>query len=277
MEKDIKALLVFYGITLPVSLIMELILIYTGAGIFMSLLMWVPGITGIICANVFYPKQKAIGLTFKIKPLYVIAAFVIPVLYLVPSYLVSWLILKDPTAGLDVVAGSISGGMAGDAPAWIVILISLPLLFFASAMTATGEELGWRGFAYPVLQRVYGPKRAVLINSFIWALWHIPMMIGGVYQAAVNPVYGVISFIVMVMLISICFCWTRSVSGSVIPAIILHSVHNAIDQAYLQPLSTDAKVPYLAGEQGILTILFAAIISVIVILSWSRKLKASSK
>ena len=46
----------------------------------------------------------------------------------------------------------------------------------------------------------------------------------------------------------------------------LHATHNLVDQRYLQPLSTDPRVPYLAGEQGIITILIAAVIAAAVLL-----------
>ena len=50
------------------------------------------------------------------------------------------------------------------------------------------------------------------------------------------------------MLVTVIYCWLRSVSGSVITAILLHAVHNELDQLYLQPLSSNEKVPYYAVE-----------------------------
>ena len=53
-------------------------------------------------------------------------------------------------------------------------------------------------------------------------------------------------------------------------AVLLHAAHNAVDQTYLQALSTNTKVPYYAGEQGFITIILIAIISLIVILAWKK-------
>lgn len=271
MSKEKKSLLVFYGITLPVSLIFELLYIFTKSDLFVSILMWVPGITGIVCSKVFFRNQGALGFKFKIKPLYIILSIVIPVVYLVLTYVLAWVVLKDPTTGIDTLPQAVLGEWGEGIPGGIYFAVSfIPFLIF-SALSAAGEELGWRGFAYPVLEKEFGRVKAVLINGFIWALWHLPLILGEVYQSNVNIVYGIVSFIVLVMLVTVIYCWLRSVSGSVITAILLHAVHNELDQLYLQPLSSNEKVPYFAGEQGIFTIAVVAIIAILVIAVWKKQ------
>ena len=256
MEKrDKKSLMIFYAVTMTVSTAVMVVSVILNSTDIIGLAMWVPGIVGIICAKVFYPKQKVLGIAVKFKFRYVVYGILIPFLYLVPSYLIAWAAL-----GADINTDF----------SWLPAIIQFPFIIVASALTAAGEEIGWRGFAYPVLERLFVPRKACIINCSIWALWHFPIIIGGIYQAQVNLVYGMISFFIMILLIGTVFCWTRSVSGSVIPAILLHSVHNAVDQVYLQPLSTNEKVPYLAGEQGIITIISAAIILTAVIISWRK-------
>jgi membrane protease YdiL (CAAX protease family) len=38
-----------------------------------------------------------------------------------------------------------------------------------------GEEIGWRGFALPRLQRKYNPLIATSILGFFWLAWHLPL------------------------------------------------------------------------------------------------------
>ena len=271
MSKEKKSLLVFYGITLPVSLIFELLYIFTKSDLFVSILMWVPGITGIVCSKVFFKNKGILGFKFKIKPFYIILSIVIPVIYLVLTYVLAWVVLKDPTTGIDTLPQAVLGEWGEGIPGGIYFAVSfIPFLIF-SALSAAGEELGWRGFAYPVLEKEFGRVKAVLINGFIWALWHLPLILGEVYQSNVNIVYGIVSFIVLVMLVTVIYCWLRSVSGSVITAILLHAVHNELDQLYLQPLSSNEKVPYFAGEQGIFTIAVVAIIAILIIAVWKKQ------
>ncbi|SEG41043.1 CAAX protease self-immunity [Butyrivibrio sp. Su6] len=268
-NNDKKSIVVFYVITLLISAVVEGITIITGCRATILILMWVPGIVGIICSRVFYPKAHALGVK-KFKPRYLLLAILIPNAYLIPSYMLSWAILKDPTIGVDELAQRFTNGIAFDIPGICVLFIAFIPMLILSMVTAAGEELGWRGYAFPILARLYGTKKAILINGSIWAVWHMPIILSGQYQASVNIIYGLISFFIEVMILTMIFCWSRNSSGSVIPAIILHASHNLVDQSYLQPLSTNANVPYLSGEQGIITIIVGALVAIVL---WSVKNK----
>ncbi|WP_458459655.1 CPBP family intramembrane glutamic endopeptidase [Pseudobutyrivibrio sp.] len=268
-NNDKKSILVFYIVTLLISAVLEGITIVTGCMATVLILMWVPGIVGIICSRVFYPKKQALGIK-KFKLRYLLLAILIPNAYLIPSYMLSWAILKDPTIGVNELALKFTNGVVFDIPGVSVLFIAFIPMLLLSMVTAAGEELGWRGFAFPILKRIYGTKKAILINGGIWAVWHMPIILSGQYQASVNIIYGLISFFIEVMILTVIFCWSRKVSGSVIPAIILHATHNLVDQSYLQPMSTNANVPYLSGEQGIITILMGILI---VMIFWVAEVK----
>jgi len=97
--------------------------------------------------------------------------------------------------------------------AWYALLIiGIPLVFYAAAamqgqrftdpfpfdslaayllaallMAIKGpvEEIGWRGFALPLLQRTFAPFWAGLILGIIWGIWHLPaFLLSGTPQSA---------------------------------------------------------------------------------------------
>jgi membrane protease YdiL (CAAX protease family) len=54
-------------------------------------------------------------------------------------------------------------------------LPTLPQHFVALALVPIVEEIGWRGFALPRLQRRYSRLTAALILGAVWAVWHVLM------------------------------------------------------------------------------------------------------
>jgi len=52
-----------------------------------------------------------------------------------------------------------------------VFIVYLYIFIF----TALGEEIGWRSFALPKLQKIFTPFATSLILGLIWAVWHLPL------------------------------------------------------------------------------------------------------
>jgi len=62
-----------------------------------------------------------------------------------------------------------------------VYLVSL-LLF---AIKGPVEEIGWRGYALPMLQRIMSPFFAAILVGIVWGFWHLPaFFLSGVPQSA---------------------------------------------------------------------------------------------
>jgi membrane protease YdiL (CAAX protease family) len=70
-----------------------------------------------------------------------------------------------------------AGGVAARVAVNIVVglVVVSGLAFF--------EEIGWRAWLLPRLLARTGPRRAVLIVAVLWALWHVPFVLSGVYPA----------------------------------------------------------------------------------------------
>lgn len=87
-----------------------------------------------------------------------------------------------------------------------------------------GEELGWRGFALPRLQRNFSPVLATLILAFVHLFWHLPTYWLG--QGIHNvPFVYVLAF---VFGWTFAFNWLYNKSGgSLIFAVGFHAISNA--------------------------------------------------
>jgi membrane protease YdiL (CAAX protease family) len=86
----------------------------------------------------------------------------------------SWLLFLLLGIPVIFVAGALWKGNVDTAPLltepWPALLAALAFMLVLGPI----EEIGWRGFALPLLQRRMAPFWAGLVLGLIWALWHLP-------------------------------------------------------------------------------------------------------
>ncbi|MEM3365993.1 MAG: type II CAAX endopeptidase family protein [Candidatus Methanomethyliaceae archaeon] len=98
------------------------------------------------------------------------------------------------------------------------------------------EEVGWRGYALPALQRKYSTLASSLIVGVFWALWHAPHFAVRDSVMAVN--YHNFAFFFMFMLIfSISYTWIyNSTKGSLFSVSLYHASTNSANIVFfLEP------------------------------------------
>ena len=204
-------------------------------GAYVFALMWCPGTSGLVTRLIFQHNVRGEGWGGFFSR-WSALAYVLPLGYSIVVYGLVWL---TGAGGVDLHR------------------FQYPILYFLafgsaqSLLSATGEELGWRGFLVPTLARTMSLAKVGLISGAIWAAWHVPLIVFADYNHGAPAWYSVLCFAVMVTSMGIPFAWLRLRSGSVWPAAILHASHNLFVQAFFDRVTVDTgPTRYLTGEFG---------------------------
>ncbi len=86
---------------------------------------------------------------------------------------------------------------------WLTVLVTL--------LGPVAEELFFRGFAYPVVKKRIGAKKAIILVSVVFSILHM----------------NVVSFF-PILLLGILLTYLYEKTGSLIPSIVVHIVHNSL-------------------------------------------------
>ncbi len=137
-----------------------------------ALTVWSPGLAAILLSALAAGKKGVSGL---LRPLLALR---------VPAVLIAFALLFEPikwaaACGIDLLLGH--QVVLGDVPLLrhfgvkAAYMIPVALLFVLP--NAIGEEIGWRGYALPRLQKKYTPMVATVVIGLFWGVWHLPMWI----------------------------------------------------------------------------------------------------
>jgi hypothetical protein len=129
---------------------------------------------------------------------------------------------------------------------------------------ALGEEIGRRGYLQPHLMSL-GRNRALFLVGLVWGTWHMPLIF--LVPAVGFPTGNLLLFFPLfygtIVAASFIYGYLRIYTGSVWPASIAHSVHNAawsILGAFTLVTASPLLVNvYLVGDFGILIFIGAVI------------------
>ena len=109
----------------------------------------------------------------------------------------------------------------------VLFLYVLAGFFFLFAGGPFFEEIGWRGFALPRLQRLYGPLVGSLVLGVLWGLWHLPLFLIPSWDTPHGSVLDVALFVVLVLALTVVLTWVfNNTKGSVLLAILAHGSLN---------------------------------------------------
>lgn len=133
----------------------------------------------------------------------------------------------------------------------------------------TLEELGWRGFAWPLLQAAmkHPLRAALLLGTLHWA-WHLPRevltLLGGVDPAGFLAAQGVFWALCLALAVVAGYC-VNLAGGSVWPAVIVHGGTN---------LWSKALSDHVAPSFGLIDLrtLILVLLALVIVLAAGRQL-----
>jgi membrane protease YdiL (CAAX protease family) len=110
-------------------------------------------------------------------------------------------------------------------------------IFLLMVVLVPFEEIGWRGYALPRLQSLWGALWASVILGTLWSSWHLPLIwIKGSYQESQSPLTYILVFTVTILPISVLFTWIYNhTKGSLFLASVFHASINISDASLIIP------------------------------------------
>ena len=213
----------------------------------------IPALPGVTVIGTFGPMVAAVILTaresgraglrslfgrvvrWRVAPIWYAVALLGPLMITLGAMVleVAFLGGRPPSLGL----------LIGELPSTLLTILvnAVYMLIFVTL----GEEVGWRGYALPVLQARYSALVASLILGVVLALWHLPVFF--------NPdtSYSNLSFFLFlpfIVLAAVLITWVfNSTGGSVLMAMFFHAVLNTNDVLW-KALHENSIAPANAAE-----------------------------
>lgn len=121
---------------------------------------------------------------------------------------------------------------------------SIPILFsYIFFLQGPFEEIGWRGYALPRLQKKYSSLKSSIILGVIWAFWHTPLFLFSSLHEGL-PIW---LYFLHVIGISILMTWVFNSTGrSILLVMLLHTSINM--SGVIAPILKnyeEHKIPYI--------------------------------
>lgn len=175
MKKDNKGLIIFSVLVLIFLAILSTLYYTSKNAMCLTILMLTPAIsvivTKIICKEDF--KDLHLKPNFKNnKKWYLSAYFLTPLIAFVGTIIYFFIFKSD----LDLLGSSyaLEIGVLNQNEYISNLLVMIPLAILVNPIMGIiqcfGEELAWRGYLLPKLNKKFSTQIAVIINGFIWGL-----------------------------------------------------------------------------------------------------------
>lgn len=185
-----------------------------------------PTLAGIIVTGIFHGQEGLQDLWRRLARVGVGSRWILIVL-----------LLPLALAAVTLAVTLLVGGLRPITFVFLAPLSVLPvLLLYMLIFTGLAEEVGWRGYALPELQKTQTAERASWVLGIGWGLWHIPALLlpqwlrgelnpGLVIAVLLGITFGVVGWTIVIT-------WIYNNTSSVFWIIGLHGWNNTV-QSYL--------------------------------------------
>ena len=134
--------------------------------------------------------------------------------------------------------------------------MAAPLVFIFFFVLATGEEVGWMGYAFEPMQARSSALQAAISLGVIWAFWHVPFFI-----FMMPDPFVFCTRILILIGARILFAWTYNNTGKSVFAVIL--IHACDNTALVCMPKVDDIIPLGIVVHGSFTLISAIIVAVL--------------
>ena len=146
----------------------------------------------------------------------------------------------------------VPGVLASFSPPALSLMLTYPISFVVALVIGgpLGEEPGWRGFALPRLQRLYGPLAGSLVLGPLWAFWHLPYFWMPEWGTPKDSALDMVWYVLAAIALTIIYTWVfNKTKGSLLIVILAHASNDAffITQLFLAPIVTNSLLPFVTG------------------------------
>jgi membrane protease YdiL (CAAX protease family) len=124
----------------------------------------------------------------------------------------------------------------------LLVTLFIPWLLQGIFIPSLGEELGWRGFALPRMQRSYGPILATALLGALQGVWHLPILFTPLLGPFSLDVFA--SFVLTAVGAAFLYTWVfNNARASVLIAILMHASSNAASRLMVALIPPEAIFP----------------------------------
>jgi membrane protease YdiL (CAAX protease family) len=256
-------LLLFFALAAVFDAVIVTVIAITGQVLWIFALMWSVAAASVICRIVLKEGLRDVSFRFggRRSLLYVVAGVLLPVVIGFVAFGTAWM------TGLATFVGPAGAFLT-------TVLVAATVGTVGGAVSAAGEEIGWRGY---MLTRLIdaGVPAPVIVSGLIWGAWHVPLIVTGIiYGASPSTALAVVVFMVSATSAGVIIARFRLDTGSIWPPIAFHAAYNSVIQTAFTPATAGPDAPLWVGEEaGILVAVTLVVAAVLFSLGPSRRLR----